>query len=132
MKMTTAEAVETSVTSSLSQDYANVDDLPSSTCMIHYVAPCCVVLCCVGLCCAVLYCVVLCCVVLCHAVFNCVGLCCVVLCCVVLRCIALYCGTLRRAVLCCSAEYCMYYVVIICGMLRVLWFTACAMLLYTE
>ena len=91
MKMTTAEAVETSVTSSLSQDYANVDDLPSSTCMIHYVAPCCVVLCC---CCVV----VLCCVVSC---------CCVMPCFTVLggavSCfVALYCGTLRHAVPCCT------------------------------
>ena len=30
--MTAAEAVETSVTNSLSQDYTNMDDLPSLTC----------------------------------------------------------------------------------------------------
>ena len=32
MKMTAAEAVETSITNSLSQDYSNLDDLLSLTC----------------------------------------------------------------------------------------------------
>ena len=33
MKMTAAEAVETSVTNNLSQDYSNLDDLLSLTCI---------------------------------------------------------------------------------------------------
>ena len=33
LKMTTAEAFKTSVTNSLSQDYSNLDDLPSPTCI---------------------------------------------------------------------------------------------------
>ena len=32
LRMTAAEAVETSVTNSLSQDYTNLNDLPSPTC----------------------------------------------------------------------------------------------------